>query len=223
MLDLRPLSHGPRPPLIWLFKLRLTDDRLKNFIMDRPVYAFEYPGRRGLLKQKSVADIASRYLDQLLAVQTDGPYWLAGYSFGGTIAFEMARQCRARGKTVELLFMLDCLSPGTPYSEPRRVKRTAITMARLALGLPVDRNMRWPYMWSIYGRALAAYWPTPFEGKVVYVKSKERPAEHVEKWQKLCLGGFEAHELPGNHETVVNEDWLKILKGAIKNVMRENP
>ena len=221
MPDLRPLSHGPRPPLIWLFKLPFTDDRLKDLVIDRPVYAFEYLGRRGLIKPKSVADIASHYLDRLLAVQTDGPYWLAGYSFGGAIAFEMARQCRARGKTVAFLFMLDSLSPGTPHSEPSRVKRTGIT-ARIALGLPVNGYMRWSYMWSVYGSALAAYRPTPFEGNVVYVKSKERPAEHVEKWQKLCLGGFEVHELPGNHITVVNEDWLKILKRAIGKAMREN-
>ncbi|HAL82003.1 MAG TPA: hypothetical protein DCO83_07035 [Mucilaginibacter sp.] len=33
----------------------------------------------------------------------DGPYALSGYSFGGIIAFEMARQLEALGKEVKML------------------------------------------------------------------------------------------------------------------------
>jgi thioesterase domain-containing protein len=44
-------------------------------------------------------------------VQPSGPYRLGGWSLGGVIAFEMARQLAAAGEEVELLAMLDS-SPG---------------------------------------------------------------------------------------------------------------
>jgi aspartate racemase len=50
---------------------------------------------------------AARYLDEIFAVAPDGPYSLAGYSSGGIIAFEIARQLRARGHVVSLLAVFD--------------------------------------------------------------------------------------------------------------------
>src|SRR5205085_2838295 len=50
---------------------------------------------------------------QVRRIQAEGPYFLGGYSFGGTLAFEMAQQLRARGENVALLFMIDSLYPGT--------------------------------------------------------------------------------------------------------------
>ena len=37
----------------------------------------------------------------------NGPYALAGYSFGGIVAFEMAKQLRANGKEVRMLAIFD--------------------------------------------------------------------------------------------------------------------
>ena len=40
-------------------------------------------------------------------MQGTGPYWIAGYSFGSLIAFEIAVQLQSDGKKVEKLIMLD--------------------------------------------------------------------------------------------------------------------
>jgi thioesterase domain-containing protein len=45
-------------------------------------------------------------------VRPTGPYLLGGYSFGGTVAFEIARQLEMRGQDVALLALLDSLFPG---------------------------------------------------------------------------------------------------------------
>jgi acetoacetyl-CoA synthetase len=55
----------------------------------------------------SIAEMVEAYIDAIHSVQPDGPYALAGYSFGGLIAFEMARTLRARGQTVELLAVFE--------------------------------------------------------------------------------------------------------------------
>lgn len=48
----------------------------------------------------TVVGLAAAYLAQVLAVQPRGPYLLAGWSFGGLVAFEMARELRRRGRRV---------------------------------------------------------------------------------------------------------------------------
>src|SRR4030095_6735497 len=54
--------------------------------------------------------------------QPEGAYHLGGYSFGGTIAFEMARQLVDQGKTVGLLAIFDTYGPGYPKLLPVRAR-----------------------------------------------------------------------------------------------------
>ena len=57
----------------------------------------------------SIPRVASRYLQSVRSVQPDGPYYLAGFSFGGLIAFEMARQLQAASAEVALVAMFDSM------------------------------------------------------------------------------------------------------------------
>ena len=61
--------------------------------------------------------MAAEYAAAVEAAAPDGPYLLGGWSFGGIVAFEMARQLRERGRPVALLALLDSWSP-TLLSHP---------------------------------------------------------------------------------------------------------
>lgn len=54
-----------------------------------------------------IEEIAKIHVEQLRTIEPDGPYRLAGWSFGGVLAFEMARQLHAAGGTIEFLGLLD--------------------------------------------------------------------------------------------------------------------
>jgi aspartate racemase len=54
-----------------------------------------------------VEDLAAFYIKEMRSLQREGPYFLAGVSFGGEVAFEMARQLHAQGQKVALLALLD--------------------------------------------------------------------------------------------------------------------
>jgi thioesterase domain-containing protein len=56
--------------------------------------------------------MATHYIEEILALQPQGPFYLGGHSFGGTVAFEMAQQLRANGHQVALLTILDEIAPG---------------------------------------------------------------------------------------------------------------
>ena len=54
-----------------------------------------------------VEQLAERYLEAVRSVQPEGPYLLAGYCFGGLVAFEMARRLRAAGSEVAMLALVN--------------------------------------------------------------------------------------------------------------------
>jgi acyl transferase domain-containing protein/thioesterase domain-containing protein len=76
-----------------------------------------------------VGELAERYLAAVADLQPDGAVHLLGHSFGGTIAFEMARQLRASGRSVGFLGLLD--TPG-PNQMPERLEDDAAILAYLA-------------------------------------------------------------------------------------------
>jgi non-ribosomal peptide synthetase component F/thioesterase domain-containing protein len=55
----------------------------------------------------TLEDLAAYYIREVRKVQPIGPYNFLGYSYGGFVAFEMARQLQLAGEKVELLGMLD--------------------------------------------------------------------------------------------------------------------
>jgi len=74
----------------------------------RPVYALQ---ARGLdpddEPQRTVEEMARTYVEAIREAQPTGPYTLGGYSFGGLVAFEMARLLAQLGDHVELLALID--------------------------------------------------------------------------------------------------------------------
>jgi oxalate---CoA ligase len=94
-----PGSHGN---LVGFFRLaQHLDPR-------QPVTAFQLPKVEAGSSTYSIEQLAGRYVEEMLALQSDGPYHLAGACTGGFVAYEMARQLRAKGKTIGLLSLMDC-------------------------------------------------------------------------------------------------------------------
>ncbi len=76
-----------------------------------PVYGLAAIGfLPGEVPLRRVPDMARAYLEALRHVQPRGPYRLAGWSAGGTIACEMAAQLQRSGETVEFLGLIDTAS-----------------------------------------------------------------------------------------------------------------
>ena len=107
-------SQGSRPPLYLISGL---GGNVVNFAAlarhlgeDQPVYALQpqgLDGRRAFFTR--IEDMASYYLDEIRTMQPAGPYYLAGYSFGGFVAFEMAQQLKEKGAEIGLLGLLDTI------------------------------------------------------------------------------------------------------------------
>jgi aspartate racemase len=109
--------HGLKPPL---FCVHVLGRGLKfylplahHFDLEQPLYGLAAQ----MLDKKyappnRVEDLAAHYIKEMRILQPDGPYFLAGLSFGGLVAFEIAQQLVAQGQQVALLALLDTYAPG---------------------------------------------------------------------------------------------------------------
>lgn len=82
---------------------------LRHIDKDIPVYALQASGLdgKGALAQ-SVREMADDYVRRIVEVQPEGPYRILGWSFGGVVAHQITEILEERGRTVELLALLDC-------------------------------------------------------------------------------------------------------------------
>ncbi|MGD9851499.1 MAG: amino acid adenylation domain-containing protein [Nitrospirales bacterium] len=98
---------GNKPPIFCVLFGATFLPYMKNYL-DQPLYMFINQGHDGRAAlHTTVEEISERYLQELRRVQPQGPYYLAGYSFGGMVAFEMAQTLRRQGETIALLALVD--------------------------------------------------------------------------------------------------------------------
>jgi acyl-coenzyme A synthetase/AMP-(fatty) acid ligase/thioesterase domain-containing protein/acyl carrier protein len=80
---------------------------------DQPVYGLEdlFMGTSRSHYALGIQHAAREFIKTIKRVQPGGPYYLGGHSFGGLVAFEIARQLRASGEQVGMLAILDTYPP----------------------------------------------------------------------------------------------------------------
>src|SRR5262249_7592406 len=115
-------TEGNRPPFFGVPTLgggSCYRDLVPHLSKDQPFYTFDVPYDEGLRNSHArLAEAAEGYVAQLREIQPVGPYFLGGWSFGGALAFEMARRLVADGEEVALLALFDTHCPGR--AEPHR-------------------------------------------------------------------------------------------------------
>ncbi len=110
LVEMQP--RGSRPPLFCVHPAGGTvfcyRDLARHLGGDQPFFGLQARGLSGEAPpQDTVEEMAAHYIDTMRSVQPVGPYRLAGWSLGGNLAFEMARQLREQGDEVALLALLD--------------------------------------------------------------------------------------------------------------------
>jgi acyl-coenzyme A synthetase/AMP-(fatty) acid ligase/thioesterase domain-containing protein/acyl carrier protein len=149
-VPLVPLKPGEGLPSVF-FIHGLGGNVAELFPMTRQV---TYPGAiigiqaRGLTGEEtphtSVDAMAAEYCREVKALQPEGPYYLCGYSFGGLVAFEMARRLWESGDAVGLVGLFD-----TTMSWLRWPLRTWLSIVRrrlvqFAVEASADPIHTWP-------------------------------------------------------------------------------
>ncbi len=120
-------SKGSKVPLFFVHGADLNVLLFKSLTEfldeDMPVYGLQALGvNRQMDIPPSIEEMVAHYVAEMVKVCPEGPYKLVGYSLGGFLAFEIARQLLLMGKEVAFLGIVDTYA-GT-YFEGNKVDRT---------------------------------------------------------------------------------------------------
>ena len=112
-----------------VFKYHLLAQLLDH---DQPSYGLQAVGLNGIDEPFTNMELmAEHHVEEILKFQPEGPYAIAGGSFGGYLAYEIAQQLRARNKEVSFLCLFD-LDAGSELEFMSSGKRKLIGAQLLA-------------------------------------------------------------------------------------------
>jgi aspartate racemase len=184
--------------------------------------------------------MAARYIKEIQVIQPEGPYFLAGYCMGGTIAFEMAQRLSGEGQRVDLLALLDTYNW-------RMMKRTFLhdlyfniqkwwfscqhffsTSSRKKLS---SLQARFHELSNESGlsecnrRAACAYVPKVYSGPMLHVRPARQYARYNRPemaWDKLVADGLEVFCVPSYPAQLVEEPSVRDLAIKLRACITES-
>jgi acetoacetyl-CoA synthetase len=210
---------------------------------DRPIHGVQ----GGLVDpalppERRMEALADRYLEAIRSVQPAGPHALVGHSFGGFLAFDIARRLDALNERVELLGILDTavhhrwLTPRDRATflilRPFRYARTILRSPRRVLApyvrlLAARANLRAPEPDAplrmrervVTGwEAWAAYRPQPYAGAVTLFRAERRDgtiADALTIWREVARGGLAIEQVRGGHNEMLVEPNVEVLAARL--------
>jgi len=130
------IAHGLGGSAMEFFQL------VKHIDSPRAIYGMQARGTDGLDEPLDrIEAMAQFHLDAIREMQPRGPYFLVGYSLGGLVTLEMARQLTEMGESVGLLALLESYPARRYVSLEQRTRlalRVAIRHASNMLELPIS-------------------------------------------------------------------------------------
>jgi len=197
-------------------------DLARHLGPDQPFYGLQ----DGIQNPIQIEALAAHYLDEIQAMQPEGPYLLGGVCSGGVVAFEMAQQLQILGQQVDLLALVEPSPPPVPglrsYTKlaasilrrfVRRLGRHSRNVSQLSsaeqgafvrLKAKVVANL-----WAV-----RRYAPQPYPGPIHLFLASESPAQSPHDprlgWCEWATGGAEIHTIPGNHDTITGTNDTQI-------------
>jgi len=209
---------------------------------DRPFYGVQAQGLEGDRPfHTSVEEMAAFYLKEIRAQQPEGPYHIGGYSLGGLIAFEMARQLQSDGQEVGVLALFDTY-PGKPKSNkmllgtlrklPRkqqiayfthRAKRIQKGIKRRFEALFLPRPLK--EVRKVFALAEEKYKPQVYFGSATWFRATEKGLRGVDNpnddWSKWVTGGVHVYEIVGDHGSILREPDVRLLAERLRTCLNQ--
>lgn len=185
----------------------------------------------------SVVRLAGRYREIIESVEPSGPHLLGGASFGGIVAFEIARDLAARGKTGSTVVMWDTPSPaamkvttkGLHSQEDIEEYLKELSPAlfnTLQSDEELPEHLRSEQFHRLFLRHVqdgATYRPSAYDGPVVYFRAETRdtvnPPRPETEWLEVARGGVNFSVVPGNHISMLVEPHVRASASLLNGLL----
>ena len=195
---------------------------------ETPVFGLQPRGLCGSLPpHKQIGDLAAAHISVIREMQPKGPYALLGFSFGGMLAFDMARQLRESGEEIDAVIIVDTPLRGRPWwwRQIRSIANQFVNQQGENERQPIGSNGAWfggarsvddlkfpPGRRAVMQQhqlALETYRLSKSTIKLLYLHAMIRPSFPASlfdvppfRWVDYGGVGSEVHVVPGSHDTL---------------------
>jgi amino acid adenylation domain-containing protein len=180
----------------------------------RPIYGVNNPSI-GKKEEKfnSIEAMAQHYVIAIKEKQKTGPYYVGGWSFGGNVAYEIARQLESAGDKVGALILIDAYNTKVPESEldvlsKMQLVRTSKYLESQGLN-PSSPEGNFYLDEAINNLHICnSYNPLPFSGNVLLLKASLinpdksidiGPVQPLNGWGSVIKSKIKVIKIPGEH------------------------
>jgi amino acid adenylation domain-containing protein/non-ribosomal peptide synthase protein (TIGR01720 family) len=166
----------------------------------------------------SLREIASLYIDKIMELAAGRRFHLAGWSLGGTMAYQVAVQLEQKAIPIGSLTLID---PGFNTSgyddELTEEKLSELVKGNTEIIETLYRD----------SKLIKNYEPGIYEGDIFLIKPTEIvPAERnfnkpFNGLEKFCLGNVEVFKVDGNHMSMMGSSLLQLSETIFKNILKK--
>lgn len=203
-------------------------------------YNINHPGD----PKEDIPSLAAKYIEVLKRIQPEGPYCLGGWCFGGSVAYEMARQLTMACETVEKLILLDSHIIETPQLRKKLMDSSVKHSREYISTAPLFEGIRKKGLLGRYianasrsSRIWLEYDPPEYNGSVMYIKATVKAEGLTDASDEMynCIlkqkaAGFEKRvpadqlkivEVSKDHDSLMDDDALMVIVPAITDYLKE--
>ena len=222
-------EKGDGPPLFFVHGggggVMYVNDLMQDLRCPNPIYGLHAPPLDGGARlPRRIEEFSTRYIREIRKIQPRGPYNIIGYSGGGTIAYEMARQLRQSGDRVAFLGLIETTTArfrggagsipaptiadgnDTLFQAAKRaygnlrktitkIKYESPNNIRHTVGIAIPHHERDRFFMRWFAKAETLYQPGPYPGSIILFARKETAGSYHSQWASLAAGGVTIREL----------------------------
>jgi pyochelin synthetase len=203
----------------------------KYFAGKRPFVGIQSMGlNKNYAENTFLEEIAKTYLEAIREQQNRGPYFLGGWSFGGAVAYEIARQLLLLGEEVYPVILID--SP-IPYERKLPTSDYLEKWFQKDIGeglneLEQTQKEKLFHIFKTNVHALSKYNPPKTEIPVVIFKARsvlieellQHPSSKEEDWgwKNLTNNVKNIIELDGDHYSILEKNSVKLIAESLEKL-----
>jgi acyl transferase domain-containing protein/thioesterase domain-containing protein len=190
---------------------------------EQSIYGYSHQGSGGdRVVLRTVESLARRCHDEWIAVSNGAPCIVAGHSYGGLVAHQVAHLLRQGGLPVELLVLIDTAHPRTLHNPfpggPKRLGRSirmafdrsgfALDIARARLALATVGRVAVPdrtrYLMAEYELAVRLHTPPVLDVNTLLFRARDGSDELPNRgWVASDFRTLAVVDVPGSHLSIV--------------------
>lgn len=181
----------------------------------------------------SIEEMAEDYLNHILEIKPNADFYLGGFSFGSSLAFEMTRLLKEQGKQVKPVIIIDGWAAFSDELANYQKFRDGMKLAleEVKNNLPNELTNEAKFVDLAWARAklLLQYHPAKTDIPIILFKAAQLLPEYLSVddptnyWKFYTKKIINIYSINGNHNDILRSDCVKHIAEAIEQLTHKQP